>query len=52
MPDGTALQSLAELDARMVRATRRLRLLQAVSWKQRVQREFLDRWRRGVQRLP
>jgi uncharacterized protein (TIGR02421 family) len=51
MPDGTALQSLAELDARMVRATRRLRLLQAVSWKQRVQREFLDRWRRGVHRL-
>lgn len=52
MADGAALQGLAELDARMVRATRRLRLLQAVSWKQRVQRDFLERWRRGVQRLP
>jgi uncharacterized protein (TIGR02421 family) len=52
MPDGAALHALAALDDRLVRATRRLRLLQAVSWKQRVQREFLDRWRRGVQRLP
>ena len=52
MADGAALQGLADLDARLVRATRRLRLLQAVSWKQGVQRDFLDRWRRGVQRLP
>jgi uncharacterized protein (TIGR02421 family) len=52
MPDGTALHAFAALDDRLVRATRRLRLLQAVSWKNRVQREFLDRWRRGVQRLP
>ncbi len=52
MPDGSALHALAALDDRLVRATRRLRLLQAISWKQRVQREFLDRWRRGVQRLP
>lgn len=52
MPDGTALHALAALDDRLVRATRRLRLLQAVSWKHHVQREFLDRWKRGVQRLP
>lgn len=52
MPDGAALHALAALDDRLVRATRRLRLLQAVSWKQGVQREFLERWRRGVQRLP
>lgn len=52
MADGATLQGQAELDARLVRATRRLRLLQAVSWKQRVQREFLERWRRGLHRLP
>ena len=46
------LERWAALDARLVRATRRLRLLQSVSWTQRVQRDFLDRWRRGVQRLP
>jgi uncharacterized protein (TIGR02421 family) len=46
------LATLAALDARLVRATRRLRLLQAVSWRRRVQAEFLDRWRRGVHRLP
>lgn len=46
------LERWAGLDARLVRATRRLRLLQALSWKQHVQREFLERWHRGVQRLP
>ena len=46
------IERWAELDARLVQATRRLRLLQSVSWKQSVQRDFLDRWRRGVQRLP
>jgi uncharacterized protein (TIGR02421 family) len=52
MAANAALQRWAGLDGRLVRATRRLRLLQAVSWKQHVQREFLDRWRRGVHRLP
>ena len=47
-----SLDGMAALDERLVRATRRLRLLQAISWKHRVQREFLERWRRGVQRLP
>ena len=46
------LATLAALDARIVRASRRLRLLQAVSWTRPVQQVFLDRWRRGVQRLP
>ena len=46
------LQGWAELDARLVRATRRLRLLQTLSWTQKVQRDFLDRWRRGIERLP
>lgn len=50
LPDDLA--QLATLDARIVRASRRLRLLQAVSWTRPVQQEFLDRWRRGVQRLP
>lgn len=52
MAPRAALDRWATLDARLVRATRRLRLLQAVSWKHAVQREFLERWRRGVQRLP
>lgn len=59
MPDGppavatrSELAHHADLDARLVRATRRLRLLQAVSWKRRVQVAFLERWRRGVLRLP
>lgn len=50
LPDDLA--QLATLDARIVRASRRLRLLQAVSWTRPVQQDFLDRWRRGVQRLP
>lgn len=52
MAADAALQRWAGLDARLVRATRRLRLLQAVSWKAEVQQQFLERWRRGVQRLP
>lgn len=52
MAADAALQRWADLDARLVRATRRLRLLQAVSWKAEVQQAFLERWRRGVQRLP
>ncbi len=49
----TATQErLAALDTRLVRAARGIRLLQVVSWKQKVQTEFLERWRRGVQRLP
>jgi len=46
------LAALAELDGRLVRAVRRLRLLQSVSWRHSVQREFLDRWKRGARRLP
>ncbi len=46
------IERYAQLDARLVKAVRRIRLLQAVSWQQSVQQEFLDRWRRGVQRLP
>lgn len=53
MPAATTdLAALAALDARIVRASRRLRLLQAVSWTRPVQQAFLERWRRGVQRLP
>ncbi|HAI59032.1 MAG TPA: flavohemoglobin expression-modulating QEGLA motif protein [Xanthomonadaceae bacterium] len=52
MAPRAAYDRWAQLDARLVRASRRLRLLQAVSWTSPVQREFLERWRRGVRRLP
>lgn len=48
----TDLAALAALDGRLVRAVRRLRLLQSVSWRHGVQREFLERWKRGARSLP
>ncbi len=52
MASSTDLSRWAALDARLVRATRGLRLLRSASWSSRVQVAFLDHWRRGVQRLP
>lgn len=50
--DARSLQHHADLDARLVRAVRSLRLLQQVSWKQRLQQEFLAHWQQGRVRLP
>ncbi len=47
-----SLQHHAALDARLVAATRSIRLLQSVSWPQQAQQEFLARWRRGDVALP
>ncbi|MBS7458254.1 flavohemoglobin expression-modulating QEGLA motif protein [Coralloluteibacterium stylophorae] len=46
------LAPFAALDARLVAATRGLRLLEAVSWPAALQADFLARWRRGQARLP
>jgi uncharacterized protein (TIGR02421 family) len=50
--DERSVQHHAALDARLVKAVRRVRLLQQVSWKQALQQEFLERWQRGAVRLP
>ncbi len=42
----------AELDRRLVEATRGIRLLESVSWPASVEREFLADWKRGQARLP
>ena len=42
----------AALDARLVAAVRGIRLLQAVSWPQHVQQDFLAAWRAGRSVLP
>jgi uncharacterized protein (TIGR02421 family) len=48
----TDLDYFAELDRRMVKAVRGIRLLQAISWPAQVQQEFLDQLHRGTIRLP
>ncbi len=50
--DPRTLQHHAALDARLVAAVRGLRLLQAVSWPQTVQQDFLAAWRSGRSVLP
>ncbi len=46
------LDYFAELDRRMVKAVRGIRMLQAVSWPAQVQQEFLENLHRGAPRLP
>ncbi len=50
--DAKTLKHYASLDDRLVQAVRGVRVLQSMSWPQSVQKNFLDCWRRGVQRLP
>ncbi|HEX5693047.1 MAG TPA: tyrosine/phenylalanine carboxypeptidase domain-containing protein, partial [Arenimonas sp.] len=50
--DPRTLEHHAALDARLVAAVRGLRLLQAVSWPQHVQQDFLAAWRSGRSVLP
>lgn len=50
--DPRTLAHHAALDARLVQAVRGLGLLQAVSWHQSVQQDFLAGWRRGNAALP
>lgn len=42
----------AALDARLLEAVRGIRVLGALAWPARAQRDFLDAWRRGQPRLP
>ena len=51
-PRESEIARYAELDARMVRAARGIRLLSLVSWPASVQAEFLARWRAGDTALP
>ena len=48
----STLEHHAALDARLVAAVRGIRLLQAVSWPQHVQQDFLAAWRAGRSVLP
>ena len=47
-----ALNTLTELDARLVAAVKGIKLLGAVSWPSAVQAQFLDNWRAGRTLLP
>ena len=47
-----ALNTLTELDARLVAAVKGIKLLGAVSWPSAVQAQFLDNWRTGRTLLP
>lgn len=47
-----ATRELAALDARMEKAVRKIRLLEAVSWPQSVQQEFLSEAKAGRLRMP
>ena len=51
-PPSSEIARYAELDARMVRAARGLRLLSLVSWPVAVQEAFLAGWRRNDVALP
>ena len=51
-PDPHTIAHHAALDARLVAAVRGIRLLQAVSWPQHVQQDFLAAWRAGRSVLP
>ncbi|MET0225051.1 MAG: flavohemoglobin expression-modulating QEGLA motif protein, partial [Dokdonella sp.] len=42
----------AELDQRLVAATRGIRLLATVSWPASIELEFIAAWKRGVATLP
>lgn len=46
------LDYFAELDRRLVKAVRGIRMLQAISWPAHVQQQFLDQLHRGQARLP
>jgi uncharacterized protein (TIGR02421 family) len=42
----------ADLDARMEKTVRDIRILQSVSWHQSIQQKFLADWRSGIKKLP
>lgn len=46
------LDRCTALDARLVAAIRRIRLLQVVSWPASAQRHFINNWQRGFRSLP
>jgi len=46
------VQHHADLDQRMEKAVRGIRLLESVSWAQSVQQVFLEDWRKGKKKLP
>jgi len=52
MSEERDLQELAALDRRLVAAVKGIKLLSAVSWPARVQREYLERWHGGRVSLP
>ncbi|WP_024868566.1 flavohemoglobin expression-modulating QEGLA motif protein [Pseudoxanthomonas suwonensis] len=52
MPRPDVIARHAELDARLVRAVRGIRLLGLASWPAPVQAGFLEAWRQGNARLP
>jgi uncharacterized protein (TIGR02421 family) len=48
----TDVKHHAQLDVRMEKAVRNIRLLESVSWPQTVQQDFLASWRSGNKKLP
>ncbi|MGH8123466.1 MAG: flavohemoglobin expression-modulating QEGLA motif protein [Rudaea sp.] len=48
----TALDTLTELDRRLVATVKGIKLLAALSWPASMQVQFLDAWRRGNPQLP
>ena len=47
-----ALERLTELDDRLVRAAREIKILSRLTWPDEVRRAFLDGWQAGRPRLP
>ena len=52
MDDSSDIARYAELDARMVKAARSLRILSLMSWPARFQQPFLEGWRAGNPQNP
>jgi len=52
MADADHLDVYAELDRRLVAATRGIRLLASVSWPASIEMEFVAAWKAGTARLP